>query len=674
MTTPAAQPASIAPGDLCRERFRQIHLDFHTSPHIPDVGAHFDAEEFARTLADARVNWVTLFGKCHHGMSYYPTKVGVRHPSLKIDLLGEQIEACRRRGIVTPVYISLRVDQHMAETQPGLIGWKAGEVMNHWADASGAGWYNLCMNHPDYVDYCVAQAEEVVKLYDPEGFFFDMCYYINCVCPACRERIGKAGGNSDDPAAVQRKEHKVTREYTGRIAAAVRALKPNATLFFNSRVTPSVGRELDVLTHLEIESLPTGGWGYGFFPFHVRYARTLGHPTQGMTARFHRGWADFGGLKTAAQFEYEAGLLLAAGAVMNVGDQLHPRGRLDKAVYKTIGDAFRHVEAREPWCRNASSVAEMAVLLLKDDPAMETAPTPGAEGATAMLLELKAQFDIALPEGDWGKYRVLVLPDAGQLDDVLAAKLAGYLREGGSLIVSHEATLDPATKTFRCPELPVSYVEPFLFNPCYTRPGAVIGEGLPDFEFDYVLYDGAAAVEARSGALSYGALCTSYFNRTAEHFCSHRQTPVDRVTGYPLVVRQGRVVYVAAPLFSGYRRHNYLVYKRLFQNILRLALPDPLLRATAPGAMEISLTEQAAECRLIAHLVNYQPQRRQGDIEYIDDAWPLHNIGLSLRADRTPGEVYLAPSGEKLPFEIEEGYIRITVPEMLMHGMVVFQF
>jgi len=674
MTHSAAQPASIAPGELCRQRFRQIHLDFHTSPHIPDVGADFDAEEFARTLADARVNWVTVFGKCHHGMSYYPTKVGVTHPSLKVDLLGGQIEACRRRGIVTPVYISARVDQYMAETHPGWIGWKAGEVMNHWADEKGAGWYNLCMNHPEYVDYLIAQAEEVIKLYNPEGLFFDMCYYINCVCPACQERIRRAGGRIDDPAAVQRKEYELTREYTKRIAAAVRALKPNATLFFNGRVTPTIGRELDVFTHLEIESLPTGGWGYGFFPFHVRYARTLGHPTQGMTGRFHKGWADFGGLKTAAQFEYEAGLLLAAGAVMNVGDQLHPRGRLDKAVYTMIGDTFRHVEAREPWCRNAAPVAELAVLLLPENPAMELAPTTGAEGATAMLLELKAQFDVALPEGDWSQYRVLILPDTGQIDDALQAKLAQYLQNGGSLIVSHEATLDPATKTFRCPGLPVDYVEPFPFNPCYARPGAVIGEGLPDADFDYVLYDGAAGVQPRPDATTRGALCASYFNRTPEHFCSHRQTPVDKATDRPLAVQQGRVIYIAAPLFSGYRRHNYLAYKTMFRNILRLLLPDPLLKAHAPGAMEISLTAQAAEDRLIAHLVNYQPQRRQGDIEYIDDAWPLHNIGLSLRADRLPRVVYLAPTGEKLPVTLEDGYASVTVPEMLMHAMVVFQF
>jgi hypothetical protein len=34
-------------------RFRQIHLDFHTSEQIPGIGSRFDPEEFAETLARA---------------------------------------------------------------------------------------------------------------------------------------------------------------------------------------------------------------------------------------------------------------------------------------------------------------------------------------------------------------------------------------------------------------------------------------------------------------------------------------------------------------------------------------------------------------------------------------------------------------------------------------------
>jgi len=47
--------------------FRQVYLDFHTSPHIPDVGIDFDRQEFVDTLQAGHINSVTVFAKCHHG-------------------------------------------------------------------------------------------------------------------------------------------------------------------------------------------------------------------------------------------------------------------------------------------------------------------------------------------------------------------------------------------------------------------------------------------------------------------------------------------------------------------------------------------------------------------------------------------------------------------------------
>src|SRR5688572_17968426 len=58
-------------------RFRQVHLDFHTSGLIGDVAKSFDAEEFATTLRKANVNSVTCFARCHHGYLYYDSK---KHP------------------------------------------------------------------------------------------------------------------------------------------------------------------------------------------------------------------------------------------------------------------------------------------------------------------------------------------------------------------------------------------------------------------------------------------------------------------------------------------------------------------------------------------------------------------------------------------------------------------
>ena len=74
-------------------------------------------------------------------------------------------------------------------------------------------------------------------------------------------------------------------------------------IYFNGTTTADMGEVLDYVTHFEVESLPTSGgaWGYLHYPIMSRQARTYGKDVIGMTGRFHKSWADFGGLKTRAQ-------------------------------------------------------------------------------------------------------------------------------------------------------------------------------------------------------------------------------------------------------------------------------------------------------------------------------------------------------------------------------------
>ncbi|MGL4175357.1 MAG: hypothetical protein ACRCSN_04695, partial [Dermatophilaceae bacterium] len=97
---------------------RHVHLDFHTSEAIPDIGADFDPDVYAQTLADAHVSSVNTFARCHHGYVYYDSTVNPErvHPHLsRPNLLVEQIEACHRRGIRAPIYTTVQWDQFTAD-------------------------------------------------------------------------------------------------------------------------------------------------------------------------------------------------------------------------------------------------------------------------------------------------------------------------------------------------------------------------------------------------------------------------------------------------------------------------------------------------------------------------------------------------------------------------------
>ena len=676
---------ALSAADLVATRFRQIHLDFHTSPEIPDVGSEFDADVFGDTLAGAHVNWVTLFGKCHHGMSYYPTKAGVMHPSLKFDLLGAQIEACKKRGIATPVYLSVRVDQHMGLTRPDLVcRLEDGKL---WGpDAHQAAWYQICMNNTEYVDYLAAQTEEIFRDYDADGIFYDMCYFPpdpGCFCEKCLARLEKSGHSRDDKDAHRQQTYDIMREYTTRLAKLCTQLRPNATTFFNSRITPSVHRELDVLTQLEIESLTTGGWGYSYFPTWSRLLRTYPRPLQGMTARFHKSWADFGGLKTVPQLEYEMGTIVAAGGVVNIGDQLHPRGTLDIGAYQVIGKVFKTLKAVEPYCLGAVAEADIAVLLLSAGPSAESSlvggmnvasVSAGFEGAAATLSALKCQWNGETPDRDnLLNYKLVIIPDDGLVDAQMSKKLAAFQAGGGAVLFSHRATLGDGG--FGLPTSPVRYAGPCPWTPSYMKLGDTLGAGEPDTVF--VNYQPGTYVEAVEGAEALGEVWQPYFNRTPGHFSSHAQTPADKPTGFPVAVLSAdeKTAYVYAALFQGYRADGFYLYKNIASRLLDILLPEPLVRPleNVPAAMEIAVLRQPAENRLVVHLVSFQPQRRTAANEFIEDAIPVRDVSFALRTETAPTRVFLAPSGVEVPFQQEGRYCRVTVPSVTLHQVVVFE-
>jgi hypothetical protein len=648
--------------------FRQVHLDYHTSPLITDVGIDFDPKEFVQILKESSVNSVTVFAKCHHGLSYYPTKVGEMHPHLKFDMLGQMIEACHKAGIRTPVYISAGWDEFAAENHPE---WR---VLDETGKPDGAGpleagWRRVCINTP-YLDYLASQSEEVVKGYDVDGIFYDIMRYqsFGCFCPFCMRERDKLGLDSAKQEDRTKHMQMVIDRGLEKLGGLVRQNKPKALVFFNSRMRIGVRAELKHYTHLEIESLPGGAWGYTHFQFMSRYVRTLGPDFMGMTGRFHRGWGDFGTVRNQAALDYECFSMLAQGAKCSIGDQLHPRGRLNRAVYKRIGLTYRSVAEKEPWCAGAKAVAEIG-LLANTLPVLPTALAESDQGATRMLSQLHHQFDVLDRDSDFSRYRVVILPDFHRLDAPLLAKVKQYVTAGGKLILSHESGLDMEGKQFALPDIGVSYEGPAPYKTLYTEVLKELKADLPDME--HMLYEPASAVLARQGTTLLARFWSPYFDRDYRHFSSHKQTPHEKPSEWAAVTQKGNIIYFAAPIFKNYARNSYAVDKQLFQACLARLLPQSLVVSEAPSTAQITVTEQSG--RRILHVLHYPAERRTPDIDIVEDVIPLYNLKVGLRTDKSTTRVYLAPQKTTVKFGFQAPYTYAMIPLIQGHQMLVFE-
>jgi hypothetical protein len=693
-----------------RSPFRQVHLDFHTPGHVVPIAERFDARAFAETMRTAHVGSVNLFARCHHGYSYYPTRIGTMHPGLGFDLLGAQIEALHAAGISAVAYLTVGWDDLAGEKHPDWV--VVGKDGRPDARAPGtapsiagglspdddpiASRWTMLDPSTGYGYYVYDQVRELCARYPIDGFWFDICLPVPNYSAWGRTRMAGAGVDVGDDAAVAAFARASELAYLERVSDLVRELAPKAEIFFNGTTDAAMRETIRFQTHLDIESLATspGLWGYLHYPIAARQARTYGLPFLGMTGRFHKSWADFGGLKTFDQLDYEVSTILAAGGGVFVGDQLHPSGVLDPAVYRLIGRVFEKVERLEPWLAGAASAADVAIV---SDPRPESfggrpaiAQNPEVEGAAQMFLESGIQFDVVDPGADLAAYRLVVLPDGIAIGEGLRTTLTAHLGRGGSLLVSSTAGLDHDGR-FALDGIPVEYVGPAPTMPAYLRVDEALAAGteLAD-DYDYVLYDRASVVRARERAEAHGSLSASMFDRTPEHFFSHAQSPVgkrlegedgaDGARGAPLVVFGGNVAYLAAPLFRAYRDHDFWVYRDVAMAVVRRLLPDPLVRFDGPPWIEVSVLRQpladgaqSGRDRLVVHLVAYHPRRTAQSVPHVDRSGHTAGVRVALRMAAAPVRCYLAPDGIDVPFNFDGGYVSVALPKIGTHAVLVVE-
>ena len=670
-------------------RFRQIHLDFHTSPDIEGIGDEFDAEEFASTLEKAHVDSITCFARCHHGMLYYDSKAFPErvHPHLtNKNLLKEQIEACHRHNIRAPIYITVQWDQYTSEEHPEWLAID-GEGKPFGNALFEPGFYRkLCVNSP-YRDFLKALTQEILETFPVDGLFFDIVQPTPCACKYCRAEMSKLGMDPSSLEDRQKYGQTMINEFKRDMTAFIRRFNKECTIFYNKgHVGPAHRPVTDAYTHFELESLPSGGWGYLHFPIAVRYARNLGLDCMGMTGKFHTSWGDFHSFKNKAALEFECFHMLALNAKCSIGDQLEPNGRLSQPVYDLIGSVYSQVEAKEPWCAGAKAVADIGVFTPEEfEGANDIRLTPSIMGVTRMLQEAGHQFDIIDSYAELSKYKVLVLPDIIPVSDKFASKLEKYIANGGAIIASFESGLNENKDAFNLKPLGVKLKGQAPYSPDFIIPQGDIGKGLPQTE--HVMYMKGLEVEATEGTEVLAETAIPYFNRTWRHFCSHRHTPSSGSIGYPGVLKHGRAIYFMHPIFAQYEQNAPRWCKLLFLNALDMLLPEPAVRHSGPSTMIVALNEQAEYNRLVLHFLHYIPERRSNDIDIIEDVIPLYNVKVSVRVSGEVKDIACVPQEQSrfilttwdvkqeqsMAFEVKDGRVEFTVPEINGHQMVTLQ-
>lgn len=658
---------------------RQVHLDFHTSEFMEGVGKNFNKKQFQAALKEGHVNSITIFGKCHHGYHYYPTEVGTIHPGMdpQQDLAGEMMEACHEIGVYAPLYLTLGWSVLDTKEHPEWIARKKdGSYFAQNYDYNAAdtdpkpecSWVHLC-SAGGYRQYLYDMTREACDRYEHlDGLFFDIVFvYDVCYCDHCVKGMKEMGLNPDIEADAK-KYYEIQKKITlDGLCAILKEKHPEATIFFNSG-----GAEINMPqwhyanTHFEMEDLPTTWGGYDKMPMRARYFSGLGKDYLGMTGKFHRAWGEFGGYKTPEALKYECAALLANGARISVGDQLHPSGKMDMETYKNIGKAFSYVEEIEDYCFDTKETAKLGVMVSLD--------ADKNEAIAKLLLDCHVDFDVVHNEADLTRFDTIILPDNYRLNESMGQAFDAFVKQGGKVLMLGGSGLKEDADEFAF-SVPFTYQGKSSYDKDYFELTAEAAEELTDeIPSSPILCYTSAHIASGEGTV-YSHVRNPYFSRTYGKYCSHYNTPYgeDTRAEYPGAVQSGNILYVAHELSDLYAKYGVTYHRRYFNWLLRKLYQADSVRADLPSQGRLHFVKREEQNQYVLHLMYASPVQR-GTVSILEDFPTIREIPVCINVPEEIKSVTLIPQNQEIPFEIVDGTCKLTVPELTAHQMLVLNY
>ena len=438
-------PAAPIPGVVwLKDVYRELHLDAHFG-QLQTIYEGFEAESAAQILKTAGFQMVSCFASCGAGYSYYPTKIGVRHPALTRDFTGEMTAALKKRGIRVLAYVSVGPDRRYHKEHPD------------WATETRGAIGQMCISSPWVDEVHIPQLKEILSLYDVDGFFLDgmLGKFVRgpCYCQYCKKAFGSPIPVSDQDPNVFAHNRWLTQKMNRYAEKVISALPDLAFVLNHVWVSRNPVKPPAAVTQLVWEPAPPYPGTLSLdFSLEARYLSAVPGianwscmSTRGMAGAITRCAIRRSiGTRPRCFWRAAAGRISATTVIL--------RAIRIRPSIKSSGDVNRRTEAMEPFVKGRVPVKDIAVLLSADSiwsklplvpprDWMGRPSSPAVAGAHKVLIEEHAQFAILNSETlveTLKDYKALVLPEQSILSPKECEAIRRFVDKGGALVVTGE--------------------------------------------------------------------------------------------------------------------------------------------------------------------------------------------------------------------------------------------
>lgn len=667
------------------ECYRKLFFDFHSAGTAVGLAAAFDAERWADRLVAARAQAVSVFTKCGFGYSFYQKgSIRYQHPHLPagLDMLQAQIDALHRRGLRAIGYYHTFNSEPIARDYP--------EWIERNADGTTRG-VGICLLSPLSREWMLPHIAEIVSNYEVDSMFFDGTYaHSPCFCEGCKQRFAADNEGRELPLDSKSPDWerfvawklRALQDLRREMCGTIHALRPEVVVSVNWSYTPRVPEIVpEGIGALVADIMPNDQVFAGSYL--SAYWALLERPFDIMNSAFLQWWGDWG-CKPAVAMQQEVATAVAHGGLTWIGYQMQQDFDVQPAVMAELGQTLAFVEEREDLLRGAEPVPHVAVLHSLAGHFNDKEPTffvreTSAPGAHRMLAQSMIPHHLVNEETlgrRLDEFAALLLPDQRYLSPTLAAALPAWVEAGGVLVaMGLTATQDESyadTGRFALQELlGVELVERYDQSHAYLE---VTDERLQAGVLRMPLLaeaDFAFARPVADDVTELARLRRAYLRSDGKYLLAW--SPVGEDSGYPAVtlrrVGKGWAAYVAGDVCHAYQVKNQWPLKHLVANLLRLTLPEPPVRVTAPAWVEVVLARQPG--RLLVHLMNPHGDHAV-DTNYrcVEEVLPVRDVRVEVQCAAPPATVTLEPGGATPEWEYRDGYVSVTVPEVYVHTAV----
>jgi hypothetical protein len=642
-TVRAAPPES--PPRLKRaDSFLGMHFDFHADHTCTEIGKRTTPEMIDQIIDLVRPDYLQIDCKGHPGFSSYPTKAGNPAPGFAGDPLRIWREVTARRGVSLYMHYSGAWDMQAIRKNPS------------WGAINADGSINdkiVSFFGPYAEQLLIPQLRELAGEYRVDGAWIDGdCWaavpdYSPAALAAFRGKTGiqDAPRKPGDPHWFQFLEfhREAFRKHLRHYIAEMNRTHPQFEICSNWAFTDHMAEPVSApVDFLSGDLSPDNSVNSARLS--ARYLARQGLPWDLMAWSFSRH--DEKRHKSVPQLQREAALIVALGG----GFQAYFKQQNDASISPERVPAMAEIaafcRARQSLCLRSTPVPQVALLLstaghYRKINGLFHRDLSRVSGTLQALLENQLPVEVLgehMLHGRMAEYPLIVVPEWEYLEPAFRDELTAYTKQGGNLLI-----IGAKTAALFQPDLGVTLKGENASQLRHREKSSnIIGQ--------------SQAVEPGPDSQTLGELAGT-----------PESAPMPAATIAPL--GKGRIAAVWFSLGQSYPAGRCGVIRDFTRDLARELFPAPMVEVAGSSDVDVCLARKNG--RLLVNLVNTSgPHQTEDILESIDPVGPLDVI---IRHDGKPARITLEPGGRPLPFVYQDGKVRLNVPQIPIHEVIVLE-